>query len=70
MNNETTTPLAETSKTMTDAEARAIFNDYIEGAKEDGADPERIAGLEVAREFFCNSKFRKNLSDFVWEMNN
>lgn len=50
-------------------EALNVFDQCIQNAKEDGADPERIAKLEVVREFFCNPKFRKDLSDFVWGMN-
>lgn len=57
-------------KAMPKNEAREIFDICIQNAKEDGADPERIAKLEVVREFMCDRQFAKLMEDFVWEMNN
>ena len=68
MSNTETTPLTETSKAMTDDEAREMFDEYIQYAKEDGVDPERIAKLEVVREFFCDRQFARLMMDFIWEL--
>ena len=54
---------------MTDSEARAAFNGAIEAAKAECADADRIARMELIREFFCNSEFRAGLSDFVAGIN-
>lgn len=32
-------------------------------------DADRIADLEIAREYFTNPDFRTKLSDFVWKIN-
>lgn len=49
----------------TNAEARRIFDQAI--AKLD--DPDAIARLELAREYFTNPAFKKWLEDTVWEAN-
>ena len=54
---------------MTDTEARAAFTGAIEAAKVEGADADRIARMEVIREFFCNPEFRSRMSDFVADVN-
>lgn len=61
---------AEGIRAMPKNEALEIFDTCIQNAKEDGADPERIAMLEVVREFMCDRQFAKLMEDFVWEMNN
>lgn len=50
---------------MSATEARAIFN----GAIEEAGDADAVARLELAREYFTNPTFRKNLEQFVWEIN-
>lgn len=45
---------------------RNLINQQINGE----TDANRVAQLELAREFFTNDAFRQALSDMVWEMNN
>ena len=47
-------------------EVRAMFNEVI--SKQ--VDPDKVANLELAREFFTNSEFRAKLQDYVWAINN
>jgi protoheme ferro-lyase len=49
---------------MTTTEARAVFNSVI--ATE--SNPDRVAKLELLREYFTNPEFRKALEDHVWEL--
>lgn len=49
---------------MTATEARAIFDQAIANT----ADPDRIAKIELMREYFTNADFRKALEDHVWEL--
>jgi len=49
---------------MTATEARQVFDSAI--ATETDAD--RIAKLELLREYFTNADFRKALEDHVWEL--
>lgn len=46
------------------AEIRKVFNDSIKGE----TDPDRIANVELLREYFCNPTFRKAMSDIVFEI--
>ena len=46
-------------------EAVNVFNRAVEAAEDD----ETRDRLELAREFFTNPEFRRQLSDFVWEIN-
>ena len=48
---------------MTNQAAREVFNQVI--ANE--ADADKIARLEVCREYFTNPTFRKALQDRLWE---
>jgi hypothetical protein len=50
---------------MTTTQAREVFNTAIKSAK----NAEQVARIELAREFFTNADFRKNLSDYVWNLN-
>jgi hypothetical protein len=50
---------------MTNEQARAVFNQAIAAAN----DADQIAKLELAREYFTNSDFRKGLEQHVWEIN-
>lgn len=54
---------------MKDTEARAAFDGAIAVAKAEGADADRIARMEVIREFFCNPTFRVALADHVAQIN-
>jgi len=47
---------------MTNDEARAIFDQIIARTY----DPERIAKLELCREFFCSPGMRNTITEFVW----
>jgi hypothetical protein len=49
---------------MTDQEAREIFQKAIEAQ----TDPDQKAKLEIAREWFTNPDFRKQLSDTVFDL--
>ena len=51
---------------MNTAEIREAINKMI--AKSTDAD--RVAGLELAREYFTNPEFRKALEQATWEANN
>ena len=50
---------------MTNTEARKILNSAI--ANETNAD--KVAKLEVVREYLTNPDFRKKLEDYVWNIN-
>ena len=50
---------------MTNQAAREVFNQVI--AAQAGAD--KIARLELCREYFTNPDFRKALENHVWETN-
>lgn len=54
-----------TEKAMAPDEARAVFDAALAGE----TDPERIARVELAREFFCNPDFRAFARDHVAELN-
>lgn len=51
---------------MTNEAAREIFNQVIANQ----TDADKIANLEICREYFTNPNFRKALEDHVWESNN
>ena len=51
---------------MTRNEARAIFNQAIENE----TDADRIAKIELLREYFTNPEFRQKLADYVYEQVN
>lgn len=46
-------------------EVREIFNKVIAGQ----TDPDRVANLEIVREYFTNPDFKRALEDFVWQVN-
>ena len=48
---------------MDNQQAREVFDEVIGQA----ADPDRRAGLEVAREYFTNAAFRAALEQASWE---
>lgn len=48
---------------MTNQEAREVFNQVI--ATQTNAD--KIADLEICREYFTNPTFRKALENHLWE---
>jgi hypothetical protein len=48
---------------MTTEQAKEIFNQAID--KMDDADA--IARMEVAREYFTNTEFRRWLQDYLWQ---
>lgn len=50
---------------MTTTEMKAEFNKVIEGAASLGK-ADAVARLELAREFFTNPDFAKNLADHLW----
>ena len=50
---------------MDNEAAKAIFNQVI--AQQ--ADADKIAKLEIVREFFTNPDFRKYLEDTAWQIN-
>jgi len=49
---------------MTNQEAREVFNQAIAAT----ADADKIARIELVREFFTNPAFRKSLEDHVWDL--
>lgn len=51
---------------MNTVEARAEFNKARAAAEANG-DADRVARVELAREYFTNPKFRKALEDHLWE---
>lgn len=51
--------------TMTATEAREIFNSALVGE----TNPERIAKVELLREYFCNTEFKAALHDEVARIN-
>jgi hypothetical protein len=51
---------------MVNEQAREVFNQAI--AKTHDAD--QVAKLELAREYFTNPEFRKDLEQITWELNN
>lgn len=53
---------------MTSQQAKEIFNQAHKAALEVGDDG-AAANIELCREFFTNSEFRKAMSDYVWEIN-
>lgn len=44
---------------------REMFNQVIATQ----TDPDKIAKLELCREYFCNPEFKAWLQDFVWAAN-
>jgi hypothetical protein len=53
---------ATETASMTDQEARAIFDN----ARAAEQDPDRRAEIELLREYFCNPQFRRDLADHLW----
>ena len=52
--------------TMTAAEARQVFNQVIEQE----TDPDKVARLELLRNYFTDVNFRKSFEQLVWNLNN
>ena len=50
---------------MNAIEARKIFDKVISETQ----DPDRIAKLELLREYFCNPAFKSELEKITFEMN-
>lgn len=50
---------------MTNEQAKEIFNQVI--ARE--TNPDKVANLEICREYFTNPNFRKALEQYVWDIN-
>jgi hypothetical protein len=50
---------------MTNQAAREVFNAAIAAQ----TDADKIARIELAREYFTNPTFRKALEDHVWQLN-
>mgnify|MGYP001300235266 CR=1 FL=1 len=53
---------------MTDQEARKIFDQAIEAAKQIG-NADAVARIELVREFMTNQGFREALSAYSFEIN-
>ena len=51
---------------MTNEAAKQVFNQVLATQ----TDADKIAKIELAREFFTNPAFRKSLEDHVWQLNN
>ena len=51
--------------TFTSDDARKIFNAVIEEASIRG-EADRVAAIELAREYFCSPIMRKAIEDAVW----
>jgi hypothetical protein len=54
---------------MNTNEARAEFDKVINKAIQSGADKQKIAELEVIREYLCNPEFKGNLQEFTAMIN-
>ena len=52
----------------TDQQFRSFFDRAIAKATATG-DADKIAKLELTREYFFNPKFRKELEEFTWRIN-
>ena len=52
-------------KTMTTQEARAIF----EEAEKEAKTPEKLANVQLLKEYFTNPTFRKGLEAHIFELN-
>jgi hypothetical protein len=50
---------------MTNEQAKQIFNQVIATVQ----DPDRVARMEICREYLTNPDFRKGLEQFVREIN-
>ena len=50
---------------MTSQQAREAFNQMIETFAARGM-ADKVAELEICREYFTNPKFRKGLEDYLW----
>jgi hypothetical protein len=48
---------------MNTSEVRAIFNQVI--ATE--SNPDKVARLEIVREYFTNPDFRRKMEDYTWQ---
>jgi hypothetical protein len=53
---------------MSKTEIRTGFNQMIEAAKAAG-NADAVARMELAREFFTNENFKRDLQDYVWQIN-
>jgi hypothetical protein len=53
---------------MSNQNIREGFNQMINAAQRAG-DADAVAKLEIAREYFTNPAFRKNLEDVTWQIN-
>ena len=54
---------------MTTAQAKKEFEKMIAKMKVAGVDPDKIAEIEVVKEYFTNPEFRAKLSEFVYNIN-
>lgn len=54
-----------TDNSISREQVRAVFNAEVEKAKAVG-DEDRVAKVELMREYFTNPAFRKAMEDFVW----
>lgn len=51
---------------MTTKEAREFFDKVIEHCRGNG-EKDRVALLELCREYFCNADFRESLRAHLWK---
>jgi hypothetical protein len=51
---------------MTNQQTRDVFDKAAETA----TDSDVVARIELCREYFTNSAFRKTFTDFLWEQTN
>lgn len=57
--------LSETARANVSDEVYADLERMVEGLR--AVDPQRAAEVEVAVNFFCDPRFRRNLSDYLFE---
>ncbi len=53
--------------TQSDGDTSRFRQSCDEAIARAAGDGQRVAELEIVREFFCNSAFRSALSDSVWD---
>lgn len=58
--------LGNAAKGMTVEQAREVFDVAAKGT----TDADRIARIELLREYFTNEDFRRAFADHVWNLNN
>lgn len=54
---------------MNTNEARTEFDKVIANAAANGADAQKIAELEIIREYLCNPEFKGNLQEYTAKVN-